>query len=128
MAPDSPAAELKEKLAAMNKVLQALMDRTLYDDDDWKDAAKILRSLHDSKPALMKLFEASYGISFVRWYEFFSEFDRNIDEAITGTKKEDHSEDFVNGDLYMILKNMKEIKDVIEADVKEDDSKKKVFR
>jgi hypothetical protein len=128
MEPESPETELKAKLAAMNRTIQALIARTLDSDDDWKDARKILRALHDAKLDLMKLFASSYGISFLRWYEFFSEFDRKIDEAIAGTEKEDHWEDFVNADLDVILQYMKELKDVIEADIKPDDPKRKVFR
>ncbi len=124
MAPEPSGAEIKERLRSINKTLKDLLDRDLYDKKDWDAVARVLRELHETKMKLMEHFPPSYGVSFRRWYEFFSEFDKGIDEAVKGSEKENHSEDFVPGDLSVLLQKMKEMKDKLEADLKVDEKKR----
>jgi hypothetical protein len=124
MPPEPSGAEVKERLKSINKTLKDLIDLDLYGKKDWSDVARILRELHETKMKLMEYFPASYGVSFRRWYDFFSEFDKRIDKAVTGSEKEDHSEDFVPADLTILLQQIKDMKDKIEADLKVDGEKK----
>jgi hypothetical protein len=119
MPPQHSSAEVKERLKKLNKMIKDLMDRT--DDGDpkyWTDAAKILAELHEAKMAMMAYFPEIYGVSFRRWYRFFSEFDKRIDEGLAGAAKEDHSEDYVSADLDVLLMEMEKLKKKVERDLK----------